>query len=259
VLIGAFDAETPDIETASAGYAERFSGSLGQFFLDTQARAVVDLLAPWPKARVLDVGGGHAQTAGVILGSGREVTVAGSGEASRQRLDRLLPRGSFQFQTCNLLALPFEDRSFDVALAFRLLPHVRRWETLIAELCRVSAHAVIIDYPDWRSFNLLSVPLFRLKKSIEGNTRPFRCFHGRELRREFASHGFGSPAVRRQFFFPMALHRALGRAGFSRLLESCGSATGLTAVFGSPVVLRVLAQAPAAPPPAPAAPGEPRD
>jgi hypothetical protein len=248
--------ETADVETSSEGYAERFRGAVGQFFLDTQARSVLDLLAPWPAAGVLEIGGGHAQVAGAILESGRTLTVAGSSEATRQRLDRLLPRGSFRFESCNLLALPFPDRSFDVVLALRLLAHVRRWQILIGELCRVAAHAVIVDYPDLRSFNFVSAPTFRLKKSVEGNTRPFQCFRGADIRQEFARHGFLSPVARRQFLLPMAIHRALGSAPVSRFLESCGGAAGLTAAFGSPVILRVRlgSSAGAAAPPKAASP-----
>lgn len=235
--------ETADVETASEGYAERFRGPVGRFFLDVQARSVLDLLAPWPGATVLEVGGGHAQTAGAILESGRQVTVVGSSDAARRRLDDLLPPGSFRYQSCNLLALPFADRSFDAVIALRLLAHVRSWKALIGELCRVAAHAVIVDYPDLRSFNALSVPTFGLKKSVEGNTRPFRCFRGVEVRREFAGHGFATPVARPQFLIPMALHRALGSARVSRFLESCGGAVGLTAAFGSPVILRVRSRA----------------
>ena len=51
--------ETADVETSSEDYARRFSGRVGEYFLEVQARAALDLLVPWPGARVLDVGGGH--------------------------------------------------------------------------------------------------------------------------------------------------------------------------------------------------------
>ncbi len=92
------------------------------------------------------------------------VTVAASGPSGRKRLDRLLPPDSYFFQSCNLLALPFADRSFDLVVSFRLLPHVDEWSDLIAELCRVADKAVIVDYPDIRSFNFLSKFFFQRKK-----------------------------------------------------------------------------------------------
>jgi SAM-dependent methyltransferase len=230
--------EAPDVETASEGYARRFAGEVGEYFLDVQAETVVDLLVPWPRARVLEVGGGHAQLAGPLIERGFQVTVTGSGEVCRERLDRSLPPGSFDFRVCDAARLPFPDRSFDVVLAVRLLTHLDGWREALAEMCRVAARAVIVDYPDTRSFNRLYGALFAWKKAVEGNTRTFHCFSPREVIAECARHGFGRPAVRRQFFVPMVVHRAVGRAGISRGLERASGLLGLTRAFGSPVILR---------------------
>lgn len=230
--------ETADVETSSDGYAGRFAGAVGEHFLAVQARATLDLLAPWPGGSVLEVGGGHAQLAAPLVESGFRVTVAGSSEACRARLDRFLPAGAFDFRAADLLALPFPDRAFDAVLAFRLLPHAERWRELLAEMCRVARHAVIVDYPDLRSFNLFTGALFGAKKRVEGNTRPYRCFTRREVTAELARHGFGRPVLRPQFFVPMVVHRAVGKAGFSRAVEGVSGALGLTRAFGSPIILR---------------------
>lgn len=234
--------EDPDVETSSEDYARRFSGPVGAWFLETQAAEVLRLLAPWPAARILDVGGGHAQLAPPLVAHGYRVTVAGSQEVCRERLDRTLMPGSFEFRACDLLGLPFPDRSFDVVLAIRLLAHVERWRELVAELCRVAARAVIVDYSDTRSFNALYGPLFSWKKSLEGNTRTFITFHPGEVAAELARHGFGRPVAVRQFFLPMVVHRALGKrlksAGLSRAVERASALLGLRRALGSPVILR---------------------
>jgi len=237
---GSLFPESADIETSSEDYARRFSGRVGEYFLEVQARTAVELLFPWPGARVLDVGGGHAQIAVPLARQGYRVTVSGSTETCRARLDRLLPPGSLEFVCCDMLDLPFPDRHFDVVTAFRLMPHVGRWPELIREMCRVAAVTVVVDYPEVRSFNAVQRLFFPWKKAIEQNTRPYRCFHRRELLSEFARHGFGQPLSRPQFFFPMVIHRAAGRAGLSRGLEAPARALGLTRAFGSPVVLRVV-------------------
>jgi hypothetical protein len=229
----------PDVETSSEEYARRFSGAVGEYFLAVQAAAVLELLTPWPGARVLDVGGGHAQLAPPLVARGFEVTVAASAEVCRQRLDRALPSGSFAFRVCALDRLPFADRSFDVALAFRLLTHLDGWREQVAELCRVAARAVIVDYPDTRSFNRLYGPLFGWKKAVEGNTRSFLTFAPGEVPAELARHGFGRALERRQFFLPMVVHRAMGRARISRAAEGASAALGLTRRLGSPVILRM--------------------
>lgn len=231
--------KTPDVETSSDEYAGRFAGEVGRWFLDVQSAVVLDLLSPWKGARVLEVGGGHAQLAPPLIERGYQVTIAASEESCRARLDRALPAGSFGFQTCDLQALPFPDRSFDVAVSIRLLTHLEHWREQVAELCRVADKAVIVDYPDSRSFNRLYDLLFAWKKAVEGNTRTYSIFKPGEIAAEGARHGFGKALERRQFFLPMVVHRALKSVRLSRLSEGAGAATGLTRWLGSPVLLRM--------------------
>ena len=148
--------ETEDIETSSEEYASRFSGEVGHYFLDQQERLTFELLDQSSCRTILDVGGGHAQLAVPLVKNGFDVTVTGSSDACRKRLDTLSPDESFTYRTCDMLHLPYPDKSFDVVLAFRLLPHVTRWQELVSEMCRVAKSFVIVDYPDIRSFNFLT-------------------------------------------------------------------------------------------------------
>jgi SAM-dependent methyltransferase len=231
--------ETPDIESASEEYAKRFAGPVGEYFLDLQARITLDLISAWPDARVLDVGGGHAQIAAPLVRNGYSVTVTGSDDTCRERLDRALGPDGYEFCRCEPLDLPFADNAFDVVVAFRLLPHVNRWQGLLDELCRIARHGIIVDYPDRRSFNVVQSTFFGWKKAIEKNTRTFLCFSRGQLLGEFGRRGFPSATVRPEFFFPMVMHRAMGRVGVSKLLELTANGLGLTRLFGSPVILRV--------------------
>ena len=231
--------ETPDIETASEDYARRFAGPVGEYFLELQARITLDLISVWPSARVLDVGGGHAQIAVPLVRNGYSVTVTGSDPSCRERLDRTLGPTGWEFRRCGPLTLPFEDDAFDVVVAFRLLPHIDQWQALLDEMCRVARHGIIVDYPDRRSFNLVQSVFFGLKKTIEKNTRPFLCFKRSQLLGEFRRRGFPSATIRPELFFPMVVHRAIGRAGMSKLMESAASGLGMTRLLGSPVILRV--------------------
>lgn len=238
----------PDVETSSDAYAGRFAGAVGDFFLERQNRVILDLLAPVlpPGARVLELGGGHAQVAPALVQAGYSVTVVGSADVCRARLDRLreidpavLPADRFEYRTADLLDLPFPDRSFDAAVSVRLLAHAEDWRRLLAGMCRVSRRAVVNDYPDTRSFNRFYDLLFEWKRSREGNTRPFRCLRPGEPAAECARHGFGRPREVRQLFVPMVVHRVLKSAPLSRALEAGSRRTGLTRWLGSPVVLRV--------------------
>jgi len=231
--------EAPDIETSSEEYARRFSGRIGEYFLDVQANITLGLLRSFSEASVLDIGGGHAQLAVPLVRNGFKVTVAGSADVCRKRLDMLLAPGSYEYHTCDLLKLPFKDNQFDVVIAFRLLPHVDQWQELIAEMCRVSQKIIVVDYPDIRSFNILYKLLFHAKKAYEANTRAFRSFARKEVVREFNKHEFGKPVFKPEFLSPMVVHRVIQLESISRTVEWIGRMLGLTYLFGSPIILRV--------------------
>jgi 2-polyprenyl-3-methyl-5-hydroxy-6-metoxy-1,4-benzoquinol methylase len=198
----------------------------------------LSLLHDLPHARVLDVGGGHGQLAGPLLDAGHELTVLGSDSSCEARIRGLTATGRARFVTGDLLAPGLADHSFDVVLAFRLLPHVVRWPELVATLARLAKRAVIVDYPTRRSVNAVADLLFGLKKGVEKDTRPFTVFRDAEIAAEFAANGLQRTARRPQFLFPMALHRATGSAALARGLEAGARALGFTGLLGSPVIAR---------------------
>ncbi|HEX6434562.1 MAG TPA: class I SAM-dependent methyltransferase, partial [Gemmatimonadales bacterium] len=182
--------ETADLDTSSDDYAERFAGELGTWFLDVQASIIRDLLRHLPRnATVIDVGGGHAQVTPALLDAGYRVVVVGSHPSSGLRLTPWVDGGRCRFEVADLQALPYEPGAFDAAVCVRLLPHSVSWTGLVRELCRVTRHSVIVDYPSIRSINIISDRFFALKKRIERNTRPFTLFHPQQIRSAFQSNG----------------------------------------------------------------------
>ncbi len=203
-----------------------------------QRDIVLDFLRDRPGVSVLDVGGGHAQIAVPMSEAGFDVTVHGSNDSCARRIATRVQAGKIKFVSSSMFALPFPDGSFDVVTCIRLLPHCPEWPALVRELCRVAAHALVVDYPVWRSVNVFSGMLFGLKKNFEGNTRPFRLFTHGELRREIERNGFSIDRKKGQFVFPMVVHRAMKMAGVSRALEGLCSAVGLARAIGSPVLMK---------------------
>lgn len=230
--------ETPDIETSSDDYARRFSGPAGRYFLDVQEQAVNHVLLHCEFSSVLDVGGGHGQLVPVFLRHGAALTILGSDEGTHKRVRDSFPGADIRFDTGDVVQLPYPDRSFDIVVAVRLISHIERWETLLAEFCRVARHSVVIDYPSWYSLNALTPLMFRLKKSLEGNTRTYSSFFRRDLARVLGRHGFTVASSRKQFFLPMFMHRALDGAQWLQRIENGFRNVGLTEVLGSPVVMR---------------------
>jgi len=230
--------ETADIETASDDYASRFAGSVGKYFLDVQASLTLDVLHDLPRASVLDVGGGHGQLTMPLATHGYDVTVTGSADICRERLDKHCEKGSFSYLTCDCLNLPFSDNQFDVVMAFRLLPHANQWQKLIKEMCRVAGKAVVFDYPDKRSANILYDLLFDLKKNMEGNTRTYTLFSRKQITSELAASNFSAPMFKPEFFMPMVIHRKLKNPVVSKMLEGVFRGVGFTGLFGSPIIVR---------------------
>lgn len=228
-----------DVVSSSDDYARRFAGEIGRYFLAIQAQATLELLRPFPGARVLEVGGGHGQLTGALLDAGHQVTVLGSDPVCEKRVREWTAPGRARFVVADLLEPRLDASSFDVVLAFRLLPHVARWPDLICTVARLAARAVIVDYPTRRSVNAAAELLFGLKKGVEKDTRPFTVFGEGEIAAAFEANGFRETGRRPQFFWPMALHRATGSARLARALEAPAAAFGLTRRLGSPVILRL--------------------
>jgi len=232
--------ETADIETSSDGYAQRFSGEIGSWFLKIQEEAVLKMLTPYPGASVLDVGGGHGQLTAPLIHNGYRVSVLGSSEVCKKRIQEFIDRRLCEFVTGDILELPYPDNAFDIVISFRLLPHVTNWRQLIRELTRVARKAVVVDYPSKCSINFFSPSLFKFKKSLEGNTRPFTLFRESDLLKVFRLYDFIYAERYAEFFLPMVLHRVLKSPGFSSLTEGLCRFFGLTHLFGSPVILKLV-------------------
>lgn len=229
--------EDADVHASSAEYARRFAGPVGGWLLKVQTDILLSLISGNSQS-ILDIGGGHGQTSVPLYKAGKSVTVLGSSASCAEQLRQEIDSGIISFKVGNLIQLPCGPRSFDAAVSFRLMSHCTAWRTLISEMCRVADHTVIFDYPSWCSSNIFTPVLFRIKRKIEGNTRRYTLFTTGELKREFAKHGFVCTGARKQFFFPMGIHRALGSPALSKFLEGCAAYLGLTWLLGSPVIIR---------------------
>jgi hypothetical protein len=232
----ALDATWPDLETSSDAYARRFGGEAGAYLLDVQRRGITGLLPEGTINSILDVGGGHCQLVEPLVQTGASVTIFGSDPRCAERLSRDLHAGAVSFVAGDLLATPYADASFDLVTSIRLLAHMEHWHVLIAELCRVARHSVIIDYPSLAGLNGLTALTWPIKRAIEGDTRTYRSFWPARVAGCFARHGFRRAGEFRQFTLPMGVHRLAG-APVARVEEML-RASGVTAWAGNPVLAR---------------------
>lgn len=231
---------TPDVETASDAYASRFAGPVGAFLLGRQEAIVRAFLArnPGGARAILDVGGGHGQLMPAFLEGGHSVTVFGSSDESHQRLKSRYPGNPrIEYAEGDLYRLPFEDSSFDVVTAFRLIPHLTEPERFVAELARVARREVIFDFAPKEGLNSLSPLLFSVKKKIEKNTRLYFTHHSRDISKILRGLGFSQVEIVKQFAVPMGIHRLLKSPPVSSALERSAAAVGLTPLLGSPAIV----------------------
>jgi 2-polyprenyl-3-methyl-5-hydroxy-6-metoxy-1,4-benzoquinol methylase len=230
--------EDADVETASRDYAARFDSPVGRWMLATQERVTLDLLGAADGRSVIDVGGGHGQTAPALASLGFRATVLVSSDAAiSDALRPAVDSGRVRFVVGDLRD-PGAAGEFDVVLSYRLLAHARDLPGLIAGMTGAARRSVIVDYATTRSFNAIADALFGAKKRVEKNTRPFEVFSDDRIEAAFENNGFRRAARVPQFFWPMALHRAIGNVAISRAAEGVARALGLVALLGSPVIAR---------------------
>lgn len=230
----------PDLESSSDEYARRFSGAIGAWFLARQAAGVRTLLAPLGPCRVLEVGGGHAQLTASLLEAGHTVVVQGSDASGETRLRRLFPAERVAYLESPLDRLPVPDAAFDVVVTIRMLAHVENPALFFAECARVASRGVLVDYPSKKSVNVLADLLYDAKRGVEKDTRAFRTFEDPGVDALAAAAGLHPAGSVRQFFWPMALHRAHKSPVAAALLEAPVRALGLARLFGSPVLALYL-------------------
>lgn len=232
--------EDADVEASSPRYTLRFSGPVGRWFVERQTRITLECLTGLkPGAIILDVGGGHAQVAPPLSEAGYDLTVVGSDAVCGEQLRPWTSTGRVRFEVADLQELPYENRSFDAVICYRLLAHSVDWVRLVGELCRVARHRVIVDYAARQSVNLISDGLFGLKRSIEGvTTRRFALYGRRQVAEAFERAGFPITAEHPQFALPMVLYRLVGSVRFAQAVEFVPRVLGVTRWLGSPIIVR---------------------
>lgn len=226
----------PDIESSSDAYAERFSGKAGEWLLSKQQSLTEQHLTAIKPEHILDVGGGHAQNVEPIERLGIPLKITGSDNSCRKRVDELSQSGQTDFILSELNSLPLKDQQYPSVISYRIISHMLDWRGFIDELTRVSSDAVTIDFASKRSINWFSELAYRLKRGREGDTRRYNVLAETDVHKAFAKNGFKLTRRSPQFFFPMAIHRAMSSPLISNLIEKIAYWCGLNYLFGSPII-----------------------
>ena len=228
-----------DPAMAASFDAKRFGGPIGHILLQDQERVLAEFLGDVSGRRVLDMATGTGRAALALAKRGAIVTGV---DASREMLSVARTRAAdgglpIEFAEGDAHALPYSDQSFDSAVCLRMLMHVPDWRKALSELCRVTRHRLVFDYPAIASAAALQVVWRRAALTMGRNVEAYRVFRGSDVARELDRHGFRVAATHKQFVLPIALHKAIGSAGFTRGLERALAGAGMLRLAGSPVTI----------------------
>ena len=160
--------------------------------MQAQRRHVVELLAPEPGWRVLDVGCGPGHLAAELAEAlGPNGRVCGA-DVSEHML-ALAAHAEVEFVHMSGTALPFQDGTFDAAVATQVYEFVEDLPAALAELWRVlrpGGRALILD-TDWDSLVWHSSDPARMSRVLDGWRRRVANPHlPRTLARRLRDAGF---------------------------------------------------------------------
>lgn len=226
-------------EVAEGFDALRFGGPIGRMLLETQDAILSDAIQPGPDRSIADVGTGTGRAALALARTGaRVVGIDASAEMLAVAGRRAAEAGvEIRYERGDAHALPLEDRAVDAAVCLRVLMHTPDWRRCLAELCRVSRSVIVFDFPAAASAAAVQAAGRRLRHAAGMKTEAYRVMRARDVRRELARHGWRVRAEFRQFVLPIAVHKRIGSARFTRGVERALASAGLLRVFGSPVTI----------------------
>jgi len=228
-----------DPKMASGFDAKRFGGPIGNILLQDQERVLAEFLGDVSGKRVLDMATGTGRAALALARRGAIVTGV---DASREMLSVARTRATdagltIDFAEGDAHALVFSDRSFDAVVCLRMLMHVPDWRKALGELCRVTQQRLVFDYPAMSSAAALQAIWRRAALTMGQRVEAYRVFRGSDVTRELERHGFRITSTHKQFVLPIAIHKAVGSAGFTRGLEGALAGVGVLRLAGSPVTI----------------------
>jgi 2-polyprenyl-3-methyl-5-hydroxy-6-metoxy-1,4-benzoquinol methylase len=228
-----------DPATAQSFDERRFGGPIGELVAGDQARILISFVGEIRGRSVLDVGTGTGRAAMLMARAGARVTAIDASDemlsiARRRAIDESL---TVAFSLGDVHHLGFANRSFDIGISLRVLMHAADWRESVAELCRVSDRLVIFDYPSAMSFAALQAAVRRLTHALGVRTEPYRVLSRQAITRQLDRSGFRIRSIHRQFFLPIAFHKAIGSQRFTVALEGLFHKLGLVRLFGTPVTL----------------------
>jgi ubiquinone/menaquinone biosynthesis C-methylase UbiE len=218
--------------------ADRFGSRFGEYLKNLECQSFQRQLTRCH--RVLDIGSGTGKLSNYLAAS--HWVVATDASLPMLRIAKAMARKDgveSQFVQCDAHYLCFKNNSFDAVVSSRVLMHLLKWRCAVQEMCRVSSHVVVVDFPSLFSFTLFERKLRSLQKLWHPAIQTYRSFLINTVAAEFNANAFKVKFKKKMFFFPVAFYRKLNSARIASLAEAVFLRIGLTCIWGSPVLMNV--------------------
>jgi len=179
----------PTFDAFADKYDRWFETRLGRYVLQYEKELVLELAAPRPGEKVLDVGVGSGIFALELMKRGADVTGI---DVSQRMLDIARSKGVTNVRLGDAEALDFPDESFDLVISITALEFFGDHEKAISEMARVCRKGGRVVVGTLGAHSLWALKRGRAaRKDPDSVFRKARFYSAAELKAAAEKHGRG--------------------------------------------------------------------
>ncbi len=190
----------PTFDGFAEQYDKWFTTGLGKYVLQCEKELVLELAAPKPGDKVLDIGVGTGIFALELMNHGAEITGI---DVSERMLEVARSKGVKNVAIGNAVSLDFPDESFDLVISITALEFVKENDKAISEMVRVCKKGGRVVVGTLGSGSLWALKRSRAARKDPGSVfRDARFYSFVEMKRMAGRYGYKSVVKGAVFALP---------------------------------------------------------